>query len=266
MRAIASGRLGVPHDAETVLTNRLGDCKDHTALFQALLAAKNIESIPVLVNSGSSFKLPPVPTLGVLNHVISYLPGLDLYADSSSEVTPFGLLPMSVSGKPVVHTTHFTGIRRTPPTDYRANASRMKWFLKYRKTGSAEGETQNEETGILAGGIKAAMALIQPNMEDIIVRNILAGRGYNGNRVPHKARTTGHPGPVRLWAEISAQECLEPSRSGRASPGSHLPRTRGLTISAAHSRDQSCHERTLESRVLPRHLHRRVHPPSAQKC
>jgi hypothetical protein len=170
----------VPHDAEMVLANRLGDCKDHTALLQALLAAKNIESIAVLVNSGSSFELPQVPSLGVLNHVISYLPSLDLYVDSSSEVTPFGLLPMSVSGKPVVHSANFAGIRRTPPTDYKANISRMKMVLKIQEDGSADGETQNEETGILAGGIKTAMAYIQPNMEDIVVRSILAGSGYTG--------------------------------------------------------------------------------------
>ena len=48
----------VPHDAEMVLSNRLGDCKDHTALLQALLAAKGIDSMPVLVNSGDRYKLP----------------------------------------------------------------------------------------------------------------------------------------------------------------------------------------------------------------
>src|SRR5208337_2253610 len=34
----------VPHEADLVLANRMGDCKDHVTLLQALLAAKGIAS------------------------------------------------------------------------------------------------------------------------------------------------------------------------------------------------------------------------------
>jgi hypothetical protein len=43
-----------PHDAATVLENRYGDCKDHVALLEALLKAKGIASVPVLVGSSST--------------------------------------------------------------------------------------------------------------------------------------------------------------------------------------------------------------------
>jgi transglutaminase-like putative cysteine protease len=92
----------VPHDVDVVLANRMGDCKDHTALLQALLAAKGIASTPALINSGSSYTLPEAPCIEAFNHVISYIPSLDLYADSTSEYTPFGSLPLSDAGKPVI--------------------------------------------------------------------------------------------------------------------------------------------------------------------
>jgi len=177
----------VPHDAELVLTNRLGDCKDHVVLLQALLAAKGIESTPVLVNAGSSYKLPEVPSLRVLDHVINYIPSLDLYVDSTSEYTPFGLLPMNVSGKPVIHTANFTGARQTPATDYKVNHSHLKMVLTIHEDGSADGETHNEETGLLSGMIRAFMAYVQPNMEDRFVRSILAGSGFTGTGTLLKA-------------------------------------------------------------------------------
>ena len=59
---LGRGRV-VPHDAETVLTNAYGDCKDHVALFEALLAAKGIRSEPVLINSTNSYTLPEPATL-----------------------------------------------------------------------------------------------------------------------------------------------------------------------------------------------------------
>ena len=170
----------VPHDAEMVLANKLGDCKDHTALLQALLEARGIESTPALVNYGSSYKLPEVPTVTVFNHVINYIPSLDLYLDSTSEFTPFGLLPAGEADKPVIHTTNFKGIRHTPPTDYKVNRSHTKTVIRVHEDGSADGETSNEERGVFSIGIRAAMASLQPNMEDRLMRGILARSSYSG--------------------------------------------------------------------------------------
>jgi len=177
----------VPHDVDMILDNRLGDCKDHAALLQALLLAKGIESAPVLINAGSSYKLPEVPSITVLNHVINYIPSLDLYADSTSEYTPFGLLPQDEAGKPVIQTANFIGIRQTPIPNYTSNNSSMKMVLHFNEDGSADGETNNEETGILSGPMKAGMAEIQPNMEDLLVRYIIAKSGYTGTGTLIKA-------------------------------------------------------------------------------
>jgi transglutaminase-like putative cysteine protease len=63
--AVGQGSV-VPHDADEILANKMGDCKDHTALMKALLAAKGIASVPVLINGGLAYALPPAPSADII--------------------------------------------------------------------------------------------------------------------------------------------------------------------------------------------------------
>jgi len=177
----------VPHDADLVLANRMGDCKDHSTLLQSLLSAKGIASTPVLINSGSAYTLPEVPSVNMFNHVINYIPALDLYVDSTSRYTPFGSLPLSDAGKPAIHTADFKGIRHTPPTDYKENGSHLKTVMNIHSDGSADGETKIEVKGIFAVGTRASMSRLQPNMEDVAIRRALAYSGFMGTGTILKA-------------------------------------------------------------------------------
>lgn len=98
---LGQGRV-VPRDAETVLASGFGDCKDHAALLQALLAARGIQAMPALISLRNLYTLPAAAGLGALNHVITYVPSLDLYLDSTAPYAPFGLLPIAEYDKPVV--------------------------------------------------------------------------------------------------------------------------------------------------------------------
>lgn len=173
----------VPHAADTVLANRMGDCKDHTALLQALLAAKGIASTPALINSVNAYTLPKVACIGVFNHVINYIPSLDLYADSTSEYTPFGSLPIGDQGKPVVQTTDFSGIRRTPVVKWDADGQSATTVMNINPDGSADGETEVDAKGELAEGARYSMTYLQPNMEDSAMRQALAGNGFTGTGI-----------------------------------------------------------------------------------
>jgi transglutaminase-like putative cysteine protease len=95
------GRV-VPRDAETVLADGWGDCKDHAALLQALLAAKGIAANPALISMHNRYDLPETPGLTALDHVITYVPSLDLFLDSTAPYAPFGVLPSGEYDKPVV--------------------------------------------------------------------------------------------------------------------------------------------------------------------
>jgi hypothetical protein len=92
----------VPHPAATVLENRYGDCKDHAGLLEALLAAAGIDSSGALVNNGNAYRLPDAPTLGVLNHMITWVPSLGLYLDPTAETVGAAYLPAGILGKPVL--------------------------------------------------------------------------------------------------------------------------------------------------------------------
>ena len=101
--ALYLGRGSVePHAAETVLGNGYGDCKDHVALFEALLRAKAIASHAVLINLGNAYTLSAPPTMAQLNHVITWLPEFGMFADTTAAVAPFGTLPYQEYGKPIV--------------------------------------------------------------------------------------------------------------------------------------------------------------------
>ncbi|WP_334042747.1 DUF3857 and transglutaminase domain-containing protein [Burkholderia ambifaria] len=116
-----------PHRVTDILRNRYGDCKDHVALFGALLAAVGIRSEPVLINLGSVYALPSVPGYGAgaINHAITWLPGLGLYADTTTSGIAFGYLPPIVMDRPALLVD--TGVlSRTPATQPKRRTARVE--------------------------------------------------------------------------------------------------------------------------------------------
>ena len=170
----------VPHDVDQILANRMGDCKDHTTLLKALLAAKGISSSPVLINAGLAYTLPPAPAADFFNHLILYIPAFDLYADSTSRYTPFGTLPLNDSDKPVVHVQDFAEIQHTPGTDPKASGYDVSISMEIQPDAVAEGETKVVTKGLFSEETRAAMTYLQPNMEETAIRQGLAREGYTG--------------------------------------------------------------------------------------
>jgi transglutaminase-like putative cysteine protease len=142
-----SGRY-VPNDADTVLARRLGDCKDHVTLMSALLAAKGIASEHVLINAGTNYDLPETSIVQAFNHVILYVPELDLYADPTAPQTTFGVLLRSEMGKPVVRVSDKGAVvTRTPIGESSQNVFRSDTRISVNEDGSMRGETRVEATG-----------------------------------------------------------------------------------------------------------------------
>jgi len=63
-----------PHNAEIVLKNKYGDCRDKTVLFVTMLKAAGIEAYPALVNSDYTPVEKEVPTLKQFDTIIIALP------------------------------------------------------------------------------------------------------------------------------------------------------------------------------------------------
>ncbi len=91
-----------PHDAATVAANLYGDAKDHVVLLRALLAAKDIAAEFVLLNASDSSTLAGAPNLRPMNHLVLFLPGPDVYLDSTLGVAPFGVMAFAEYGKSAI--------------------------------------------------------------------------------------------------------------------------------------------------------------------
>ena len=151
---LSVGRV-VPHDAEAILRNKFGDCKDKATLMASLLAAKGIASEAALINLGNTYTLPEPPTLAALNHVILYLPEFDIYDDPTANAAAFGVLAPEAYDKPVVRVAATEAkLARTPsmkPQDHTAHATTT---LKFAADGTITGETRETNTGVLGMGLR----------------------------------------------------------------------------------------------------------------
>lgn len=139
--AVYLGNGGLePNRADVILEQHYGDCKDHAVILEALLAAKGIQSTPVLIGADGGPTLPPIAVLGRFNHAINYVPEFNLYLDSTNPYARFGQLPASDLGVPVVHSADGY-VTRTPPHDVWANTYVARTEYRFAQDGSLSGET-----------------------------------------------------------------------------------------------------------------------------
>jgi hypothetical protein len=163
----------VPHDAQSILDNRYGDCKDHVVILEALLAAAGIDSSPALINSSYAYLLPNLPTVGIFDHVISYVPSLNVYLDSTSRFAPLGTLPHSDMDKPVLLTQ--TGqVSQTPKTDHHKDRTEARIQMRLTHDGSIEGTSQAKMFGIFEVASRNSQFNYQNKNQDDIVNRLLS--------------------------------------------------------------------------------------------
>lgn len=171
----------VPRDTDFVLDNRMGDCKDHATLLQALLAAKGVASQQALINAGSSYTLPKIPVVSMVNHVITYIPSLDLYLDSTSSDTPFGMLPPASSGKPVLLVNGYREGVRTPANSLGSNRQRMTTTLKIQADGSIAGQMNVAVEGMYAAASRAGFRDVTDEQRKEMVKNYFQASGHEAS-------------------------------------------------------------------------------------
>jgi transglutaminase-like putative cysteine protease len=175
----------VPHDADTVLANRYGDCKDHVALLQALLAAKGIDSSGALVNLGATYWLPEVATApGVFNHIITYIPSMNRYVDSTLQFARFGDLAANEVGKPILITKNVSGIEQVatlPLQGASPTATHVVVKMQTAADGSVTGTATINDSGAGEIADRAIMAGLPVGQDEAISARILASSGETGS-------------------------------------------------------------------------------------
>lgn len=187
----------VPRDLDVVLDNRQGDCKDHATLLQALLAARGIESQQALVNAGSVYKLAALPLAQQVNHVINYVPAFDLFLDSTSDDTPFGMLPSSDQGKPVLMANGASAPTRTPSSPRDADRQEIVTTGEVHGDGSLDATVKVTLAGEPAVSMREAFRRASREESDRYVKQALKSMGFEGDG------TLTYPDPQALEATFS---------------------------------------------------------------
>ncbi len=167
----------VPHPAATVLDNRYGDCKDHSVLLEAMLGAVGIDSSGALINSGNVYRLPRTPTLGIFTHMITYVPSLNLYLDSTADAIAAGYLPAQDLGKPVL-LTKSGQLARTPPSQNERNKNAIEFRIS--KSGMTKFRVTKTKAGANAEPYRQAIRDTKQADRDLFVERMLQSIGQRG--------------------------------------------------------------------------------------
>ena len=195
----------VPHSAQNIFRARYGDCKDHATLLEALLRAVGIESSQVLINSDKAYKLPELPSAAVFDHVITYVPSLNLFLDSTSRFTPMGLLPEGDVGKPGLITS--TGqVITTPLDDVEKDKTITSTKMTLHPDGRVTGTSRVEQFGYFQLLSRARIYKNLNKPQDEVVGNMLARFNESGTgRIQH-------PDPLDLNADwvVNSEYSLDP--------------------------------------------------------
>ena len=182
--AISMGAGGyVPHNADDILAARYGDCKDKTTLLTALMHAKGIRAMPVLIHTANTFDLPDTVLPGAFNHVITYLPDWDLFVDSTSGFAPFGVLPPGVRAKQALlgGDKALKPVVRVTPA---ANASKDRLIQRTAATltadGSVSGTNRIEAQGAVEAVLRGSLGAITETTRPAVAQRLLSASGQTG--------------------------------------------------------------------------------------
>lgn len=170
----------VPRDTDTVLDNKMGDCKDHATLLQALWRAADIRGEQVLINAGSQLDLPATPVVSMVNHVINYLPDWKIYLDATAKEIPFGYLPEGSHGKPVLHVGTATALATIPPSAPDRTQQHVRTRLRIGADGSATGDIQISLKGTRAAQWRSYMRDLKATAVRDFVKRTLSASGFKG--------------------------------------------------------------------------------------
>jgi hypothetical protein len=83
-----------PYRCAQIFARGFGDCKDKATLIVTMLGALGIKATPVIVRTNNKGDIEPSPaSLAPFDHMIAYVPSLDLYLDGTAEYVGSQELP-----------------------------------------------------------------------------------------------------------------------------------------------------------------------------
>lgn len=200
----------VPHRAADVLANRYGDCKDHVALYGALLSAVGIRSEPALIALGSVYTLPAVPGYGsgAINHVITWLPDLNLYADATAASVEFGYLPLTDMDRPTLLVDSGT-LARTPAVQPLSRDARLQ--VDVAAGGTAALSYWVRDAGWSAEMERSNLRAASAQRRELIAADRLRATGLRGSATLTTSDVDATGGPFVTTIDGSLDEVVWPT-------------------------------------------------------
>lgn len=168
----------------------------------------------MLVNAGEQYDLARVPVVSMVNHVMSFLPDFNLYADATAKEVPFGYLPAGSYGKPVIHVGAAKALATLPNQQHEKSEQRLRMTLKMADNGSAAGTLRITIKGLAAASARASMRNLTGDAERDFVKRSLAGNGYKGRGTVTKGDTSGLSDQYDVSIEFEIDNFLEGGASG----------------------------------------------------
>jgi hypothetical protein len=239
---IHPGGAARPSSSE-VLARRHGDSQDHACLLAALLLAAGIDSSAALVNGENAYGLPRAPTLGILNHMIIYVPGLDLFLDATSKSTAPGYLQQQLLGKPALLIA--SGKRANTPA-FQLQQSRNRIEFQVARSGASRFRVIKTATGAIAEPYRQALREAKPAERDSLVARMLNRIGLTGDGIVDAGRLDGDSDHYQMvFAGISEHFANLPGPTGIATSfnfwGGLLESASALAQATQRSQDFICH-------------------------
>jgi hypothetical protein len=218
-----SGRF-VPNDTSTILARRFGDCKDEAILLSALLGAKGIASEQVLLNVDQIYQFPPTATVGAFNHVIVYIPSLDLYVDPTVSFGSFYRLPTSDVGKPVVRVSDKGAtLAHTPIPSVDENVVEIDTRVSTARDGRRTGQTTVLARGEFTDPLRLFVAQTEAKGKDVELQALAQQRGLTGTfDIEAPAWTDAHE-PYRITTKWETPKPANPADARPRVPAAFSP-------------------------------------------
>jgi hypothetical protein len=182
-----------PYRCAQIFARGFGDCKDKATLIVTMLGSLGIKATPVIVRTANKGDIEPSPaSLAPFDHMIAYVPDLDIYLDGTAEYTgetelpamDRGALALQVNeGTPkLVHlpdppASESVSLHKVDATlsadgaaqvDWRADITGVEaseWRVRFHADATRKQRVQQMIAGLLPGSTVTAMDA--GNLEDV---------------------------------------------------------------------------------------------------
>ncbi len=192
-----------PHENGQVLLNRYGDCKDKATLLIAMMRAVGLTGFPVLIRTRTAGLIEKEHPSSDFNHAIVAIPRSEgyLFLDPTAENTPYGDLPWTDQGVPVlvVRDDGSGDFVETPLSPPERNRRHRRVTARVTPAGGLEGEYVIEAWGERRVALSESLDEARSSEREDMLEQILAWLCPGAILKGHEVTPAAGPGdPVKI--------------------------------------------------------------------